>query len=471
MARFDGLEFDAFTVTDGLPSNFTYALAADVRGRVWAGTSGGLAVFRDGRFARVAAQALPTVRALAADGPRLWATTGTDGVAVIERGRLRTLTTADGLPSNAVTALAAAGGTAWAATDAGLARIDDGRVTPLAASGLGHPYALAVAPDGVWALAPRGLVRVRGGRVTLRPFTPADGVGGALSILADAQGRVWVGTEENAVVRFDGTAPGVPRQARFTRQNGLPPQQTLTLFAGSAGEVWGGMQDAGTWVLADEAFAHYGEADGLGTGSVWTSTEIDGVLYVGATDGLYRQTPDGFVHDRRAAAGTYVSKLFRSRTGDLWIATTDRLLRETPSGHRRVYTAADGLDAPHVVALADGPDGRLWVGTVDGLFAIPPNGPVREYTEADGLPDPYVNDFLVDPSGTLWVASDGGISRLVGDRLVEVPTGHGTAGVNSLAAMPDGSVWGGSPTTGCSATHRARRPARPRTRSRGRSTG
>ena len=439
VARFDGATFQPFTVSDGLPSNSALTLDVDAQGRIWVGTNSGLAVFRDGRFVRVGGRAISRVTALAFDGPRAWTTDGTGGLAIVEHGRVRTLTQADGLPSDTVSALVAGGGEAWAATASGLARIANGRVTAVDLPGLGLPYALALAPGGVWALTPAGIARVVGDRVVSRGFTPADGVEGALTITADSRGRVWLGTEEHTVVRFDGTAPGVPRQARLTVQNGLPPYPIHALHVGRSGEVWGGTDNGGAWRIADHAFTHYEEFGSEGT---WTSTEIDGVLYVGAADGLYRHTPDGFVRDERAGVGTDVTKILQSRSGDVWIASGAGVTHESGAG-RRVFTAADGLDAPHPVDLAEGPDGRIWVATTHGLFTIRPDGTVRAYTKADGLPDLYINHLLFDASGTLWLASDGGVSRLVGDRFVDVPTGRGTAIVNGLVEMPDGSIWGG----------------------------
>ncbi|HSF95099.1 MAG TPA: two-component regulator propeller domain-containing protein [Thermohalobaculum sp.] len=50
LSRFDGENWQTFTVADGLPSNHVYALHNDGDGRLWIGTSAGLALLGDAGF-------------------------------------------------------------------------------------------------------------------------------------------------------------------------------------------------------------------------------------------------------------------------------------------------------------------------------------------------------------------------------------------------------------------------------------
>ena len=443
VGRFDGAEFETFTVADGLPMNDVSALDVDDSGRLWVGTDRGVASFRDGRFVP---EMLEVARLLATDGPRVWTSSVPGGVAVTEGGRTRRITRADGLPSDTVFALAAADGVAWVATFDGLVRIANGQVTPVEGSELERPHALALAPDGVWALSSDGIARVRGVRATARPFAPSEAASSPASIATDAQGHVWVGGEDGTLLRFDGFDPGVPLYARYGARNGLPPFLAEVLHVGRSGEVWGGTE-RGAWRLPSAVFAHYGASDGLGTHEGWCAAEIDGVLHVCMSDGLYRETPGGFVRDARVAARAMVSKVIRSRSGDLWAATFVGLVRDGPSG-RGVYSVAEHPAGDRVVDLTEAPDGAVWAGTIGGLLVVRPDGTVQTFGEEEGLPDPYVNHLHFDRDGTLLVASDGGLSRLVGDRLVgdrlvEVPTGRGQAGMNAVVEMPNGDLWGG----------------------------
>ena len=440
-ARFDGAEFQAFTVADGLPANNVGALDVDASGGVWVATAQGVARFHDGRFARAAPAAPLPVRLLAVDGGGVWTSDQTGGVSWSRGGRTRTFTRRDGLPSDTVLALGAGGGAAWAATAGGLARIADGRVARVDLAGLGVVRALVPAPGGVWTLAPRGLARVRGGRAVVRTFGSGETASDGVSLAVDGRGHVWVGMADGSVLRFDGAAPGAPLYARYTARNGLPPAPAAALHVGSSGEVWGGT-DQGAWKLAGEVFAHYGPGDGLGTQDGWGTAEVDGVLYAFMSDGLYRETPDGFVRDTRVEAGAHVSEVLRSPGGDLWVGTFAGLVRAGRSG-RRVYAGPDGRRGTRVVDLLEAPDGTVWAATTNGLLAVRPDGAVQTYGEADGLPDPYVNHLLLDRAGRLLVASDGGLSRLDGRRLARVPTGRGPASVNAVVETPDGALWVG----------------------------
>ena len=442
VARFDGTEFRTFTVADGLPGNSTQALVAGPDGEVWAATGTGLAVFQGRRFVPVAGSRVSGASDLVFDGQRVWALTDRHVVSV--QGRVRPWSTADGLPSDTVLAVSAAAGVVWMSTPRGLARVEGERVSRVALPFA--PYALAAEPGGVWGLSATGLIHVRGGRVTVRPFEPGTTVGAEARLVVDAGGRVWVGTREGTVLRFDGTAPGAPLQARFGRETGLPDEATSALFVGRSGEVWGGAAETGLWRIAHEAFALYDDSDGLGSNNVWTSAFVDGSLLVGTSDGLFRKTTTGFVRDPRVSPGTRVFALQPSRNGRLWVATSAGVLRDDGPGRRRLFTAADGLPDGPFVDIVEGPDGRVWVAST-GLGVIRPDGSARAYTAVDGLPVPLVNSLLFDRSGTLWVASDGGVSRLVGkadaERLVDVPTGRGAVAVNALVLDRNGDVWGG----------------------------
>jgi ligand-binding sensor domain-containing protein len=98
-----------FTSADGLGGDVVRALHQDRRGRVWAGTNGGLSLLEGGRFRNWGAAqgfARSAVRAIREDAEgALWIGTNGDGLFRLQDGVFTRFTKKDGLPSDLVFSL------------------------------------------------------------------------------------------------------------------------------------------------------------------------------------------------------------------------------------------------------------------------------------------------------------------------------------------------------------------------------
>jgi ligand-binding sensor domain-containing protein len=117
-----------------------------------------------------AAPAAPVSRPSAHVAADPWAEPAEPERAALLYDRFETLTTADGLPSNKVTTVLAAGDDLWVGTDRGLGRRRDGEWrTWSEADGLGHRYVTSLALDprtgDLWVSTLRGLSRLSGGAI------------------------------------------------------------------------------------------------------------------------------------------------------------------------------------------------------------------------------------------------------------------------------------------------------------------
>lgn len=223
------------------------------------------------------------------------------------------------------------------------------------------------------------------------PFAWDTGTQGGFvtSLCQDTQGRVWVGTEDQGVWRYDPTAPAGKQYAHFTQKDGLGDDDAYALACDKQGRVWVGTLNHGVSVTNGQTWKTYGIAEGL--------------------------------------PGVHVTALAVSPTdGAVWGATEAGLFRFSPAHHSWTeYGQAEGLpNAPD--ALAFDPKGVLYVGTqADGIAvgspadnykkwrvvpgpAQPPNAP-----SGPGLPTGLVNCLLVSRSGTVWAGTDGGLARSV----------------------------------------------------------
>jgi diguanylate cyclase (GGDEF)-like protein len=484
LVRLDGLELTTFDRrnTPGFQSHNVGALAEDPRGFLWVGTGGGgLLRFDDERMESVPQSALlphPEISALhVTPGGDLWI--GTRGGLCRLRGEaLRCFGEADGLPSAWIggetgapsfQALASdKRGALWVATAGGLARQRGQRFERLELAPGENPTALRLDAEGqLWAGTNRGRIV----RLDERGLLPVLDLGSSVlvsALLPEPGGRLWFGTTGNGVGLWDGQ-----RIEWLTRRHGLPADQVVSMLADREGNVWIGtflgvarLSDAlisqlgerhglvgssvvglasgrqGLWAVTDEGglhlfdgtrFAPVSGGRGQRPGDVRRVLEArDGTVWVGTRDGLYRWRDGRLVEEAPELAEQSIIALLEDRAGGLWVGTTNGgLFQRTGEGWRH-WTVSTGLPDRGVYTILQARDDSFWIGTRKGLAHLQ-DGRMRAYGEAEGLPDPLVVALHEDEEGNLWLGTvSGGLVRFRDGRFVAVQEVHG---------LPDNTVW------------------------------
>ena len=457
--------FTALPVGDDPQTNRVNVLYEDRRGRLWAGTDGGL---------------------FSLDLSTDQATFGRVKLDLPSR------------PDRAVQIWALAEdheGTLWMGTSWGLVRRSpDGRTLQIAvqpAQGPDNVRALLIDRDHrIWIGHDTGLIVYRPGdnrasisdlsRMSREPrarrilklpatpgdaarYTPEDGVagGGVRALLQSSDGQVWIGTWEG-LTQFDGE-----RFRAFTRAQGI--NRAIALAEDREGNIWFGTLANGALRLARNGFSAYTEADGLADttirgvfesragdlyvvssnqrihrfdGSGFTAVRPNlsedvaevvnpglplqdrtGEWWIPGGAGLYRfpkvddvrelgrVRPKAIHTTRDGLAGDDVFTLFEDSRGDIWIGrrmpTSSVLTRwERATGIFHRYSDADGLPPfNRTTAFAEDHSGNVWIGFQNGGLARYRNGRFRLFTEADGAPAGGIGALYVDINRRLWVAS------------------------------------------------------------------
>jgi len=412
------------------------------------------------------------------------------------------LTSRDGLPANAIAALAqTTDGAVWARTEAGVARWDGLRfqkpedaklsggveVTSMAADGsgglwVGTAQGVAVFRDGAWIPIPSevpasAIVKALPGGDVL--IAAANGLSvfhaGKLTKIAPAialddisfldrlsHGTLAVASKSALLLMANGAAANLtanPILARFTVGRELPGSRIESVYADREGCLWVGTNRG----LARIAFGATGgppavqrmpASDPLASnavvslledreGDIWAGTETAGLHIL--RDARFRILggSDGLSSD----ATTAIVQTTGATTPVVWIGTRDAGLNRVsvrPDGTRAIatLTTANGLLSNVILSLALAPDGALWVGTPDGLNRIG-NGAIASYTSADGLPDDFIRSVLAAPDGSVWIGTRRGLTNLDHGRFVNytVRDGLGSDLVGALALTPEGTLW------------------------------
>ena len=462
-----------FETVSSVPADAqVWSIAADHKGGVWIGTSGGLYVLR-GPDTRVytAADGLASniVRAvqLSRDGT-VWA--GTDrGLNHLSETRIDTFTVRDGLPSNTVRSLFEdSTGTLWVGMlERGVARRVAGRFEAL--PGLTSPDVFAVAEDrdhNVWiGTAGAGLVRFTNDRLTTLRAREGLANDTVLSIFEDAEGSLWVGCEGGGVTRL--------KDAKFTTigaSDGLSDDVVSSVYEDARGAIWMATLGSGVNRLQGGRLRTFNTRSGLSNDQVFAvGGDRSGAVWVGTYAGLNRIVGDRITRfgERHGLPAASVGAIYQARDGEMWFGTPRGIARHR-NGRFTEVLHADGLPDEFVLCISQDRRGRmligtgsglvrfdgheftrltqrdgladntvlevhedaqaddvLWVATRQGLSRVAP-GNITSFTRANGLVDDLIVGTLEDARGNLWIATNGGLQVVAKSQLHEVADGRRT---------------------------------------------
>jgi signal transduction histidine kinase/ligand-binding sensor domain-containing protein/FixJ family two-component response regulator/HPt (histidine-containing phosphotransfer) domain-containing protein len=280
----------------------------------------------------------------------------------------------------------------------------------------------------------------------------------------DAQGRLWVGTQEGVAVRT----------GRGWRAFPLPPGATTqfvrVLLHTSDGSLWIGTEGAGLWRFREGLWSHFDKGHQLGSNRInclleVTDDEGERVLWTGTAGGgaaFFRKGAWTQVGKAAGLPGDWVWKFRETRQPGgalrLWAATSgglgylekgvwttlgtpnglpasgfnDVLELTAPGGAKEIWASCWGLGLAHwaggrwtligskegfpglhptSLAATTSPSGEttLWAGTADAGLAYLSRGAWHKLDPSMGFEHMGIYALLPNPSGkpTLWLGSRG----------------------------------------------------------------
>lgn len=433
------LEHVAWTRRDGVPDDIT-SLAQTGDGWLWIGTSNGLWRFDGLRFSKlenIGATRLPdkmvyTLQADPAGG--LWIGWMFGGVSYYQAGKVRTWTTADGLPPGAIWSFASDSKGMWAAGIAGLAYFDGSRWQRMGpAQGYTAPAAAAVfvhADGTVAAFSDLGLFLRRPGMT--RFDAPIAGPTTRQEVQQQGNGPVWF-LEQRGIRALD-SLPDYARTGRWLYRLQRPPSGSM--LADSHGAMWFDSPDAllrhADPLRADvppgrslapgtESFT---VAQGLSGRVVCCMTEDrQGNVWVATNRGLDRFRAASLV---RAPLPTIDRIRLQPGRGAGMVASDGNVSWQFQADGRPRRLPA-GVDA---LALATAADGTLWHATTSALRHLSADGATLLEQVAyppDVAPAPNIRNIALERNGAVWILASGrGVLR------------HAAGRWERNAALPEG---------------------------------
>jgi ligand-binding sensor domain-containing protein len=438
LVRYDGVDFQAWRVEQGLRDNFIWSVHVDARNRVWFGThQAGLAVFDAARRsfrhynrANTPGMASDDVWSVAStrDGA-VWFGTADAGLyrlaadgAKVTRFMPRA-GDARSLPHASVGQLAAApDGTLWVGTQGGVARWNGRHFERVPAGALNSSVVngLTLERDGtLWIGTPEGVsVRRRDGRYDNAPWTGAAAGTRVLHVLQrDRTGQYW----------FD-----IPAGLGIQGDDGI---QTVPLYSAAAsGRI------RPSWIGA-----HQDREGGL-----WFVSYSNGLWYLPAN---WRRFSVLSRHDDDPAsiANAHVRGIAPSKDGHMWLVGTGGVLDRLDPDSGEVTHVARDVGAGYVLAsVFEDRRGRVWTSWQEGLARIDPaSGAITRWTRGDAQDATLFGEarFAQTADGLLWLATEHGVQVRDEDGRVQRSMPAGTGGVpagvfiEQIARGADGALW------------------------------
>ncbi|HLL05252.1 MAG TPA: two-component regulator propeller domain-containing protein [Myxococcaceae bacterium] len=355
--------------------------------------------------------------------------------------------TADGLPQNAIQALAQTpDGYLWGGTWEGLVRFDGVRFTTFDRVNTPALQArtircLTTGPDGtLWIGTDAGVTGMRGG--TFFPLVAPTQVPlrNVQLLLAARDGSLWIATNGQGLLRY--------HRERFQVWGtgaGLASNRVTALAEAPDGTVWvgttAGLHRAdGTSVSVAPLF------EGAQPAVMSLAVERDGTLWAGTQEGLVYRLEEGRMRPVPEASqpGAPIEALMVDRPGTLWVGSTGRGLLRLAHGQRSTLDAGQGLQSNTVASLLEDSEGSVWIGAAEGGLHRLKDAPFTSIGPPEGLPHQMISSIYEAVDGSLWFASlESGVTRWYAGKMTTYTTREGLIHdrVRSMAPGQDGSLW------------------------------
>jgi signal transduction histidine kinase/ligand-binding sensor domain-containing protein len=356
---------------------FIVALAQTKDGYLWLGTRHGLFRFDGVSFERyvpppgTALPALAVSSLLALDNGDLWIGFRSGHISLLRDGKLGNYGTHEGVPNGIVMRLVKdRGGTIWAASTGGLARLEGERWQEVGED-WDYPGKSAFAAfldrqGTLWVSTENTVVFLPAGA---RKFQPTGiRIGQVWDFSQAANGRLWMAETTNSVR---------PVPLRSSQ----PPSDDTEIRVGSQG------------ILFDR------------DGALWITSIGDGMRRAPAPDQLHgsiAQFSDKaeIFTAKDGLSGDDVRAILQDREGTIWVGTVNGLDR-----FRKTNVVPFPLPInPGQTALAAGNDGDLWVDSLGSIFLVR-----GMQATAKGLKTKTPTAVYRDPAGVIWWASAYGL--------------------------------------------------------------
>jgi signal transduction histidine kinase/ligand-binding sensor domain-containing protein len=431
-------KFRFYTTTDGLSSSVVWSIYEASDKSVLVGTSNGLDQFRDGRFFPVIGDGETQINVKSisetADGS-IWCATQ-KGLIRIKGESSLTYTTADGLPENEISALAAdRSGNLWIGTVHGhLSRFRDEKFAESISLGDLDVWSIYEDREGnLWAgVFSRGLYRLKDGN--FKTFAQIEGLSadGTWGVSEDRAGNVWVATDVGISEIKDEKIV-----QSYTQKDGLLDIIASVVFEDNENSLWIG-SPRGITRLRQGKFDKFPFPLKVEHFVMSFSEDANGTLLIGTTRGLYQFKDGKFINsDLTEKSRKFVINAVVYNDNSLWLGTNLGLV-ELKNDEFIVHSVPNQETPDFVSSISTDGDGTLWLATNNRGGLRFKDGKFTLYTVREGFSDNLLYHVLDDGGGNLWFGGNKGVFKVSKQELNDFADGKISAVSSKIFDTSDG---------------------------------
>lgn len=257
------------------------------------------------------------------------------------------------------------------------------------------------------------LLGAGGASFNIRPIAP-NGVtlNNVRCLTQDRQGRIWLGSESQGLLRIERHANGSPDH--YTTQTFdafiRPDQAISSIIEDNEGNLWIGQFGGGLTQIIEKVFYEPFNPDWVKQRTINILSHDDaGNIWLGIDRGVFMAdmsiNPPNYNYFH--VDGSAVTSIVQDRAKCVWLGTPrNGVYKKCPSDKdfKRVNLGGDQL-VNSINSLTENGDGIL-ASTKGGLYGIDNSGAINlKLTTMEGLPHNNIKHCSIDRNGRLWVAN------------------------------------------------------------------
>ncbi len=475
LVRYDGINFNTYTVRDSLTSDFIHSIYVDHKNTIWIGHKNGtLSYYENNIFHKIVpnnGSSSPIRNIVEDDNQNIWAIVQNSGLIKIDKDKkVTTYFQSEYFGNKLFYSLAVIDPQSFLlGTSDGLQilhldengqpnkieTVDSISYTNVNAikkrNAIDNEYWIATEDEGFYLFKynKRTAEHVATNNLCIAFNIQDENI---IDILEDKNGNLLLATWGNGIIKlfFDPASQTFKDSFQFSTENGLSHNYIKQILNDNEGNCWVATYGSGISVLVSNYFIRYDLEDiGFKQQKAISVIANKNNLWIGLDNGLLKVDPFCFTNHEYydTALGIPNDKITGFKydsNGKIWVASENKGLyyREANGLKFHRYNFSNDIIDNKINDL-DIVDNKILLATIGGFFTIDINtNKVEKYTTRRGLPHNNINFVYVDNESQVWIGpKSSGLCRIDSTNIEIHKLTQTPIDVSGMTEDKDGNYW------------------------------
>ncbi|MEZ5021959.1 MAG: two-component regulator propeller domain-containing protein [Chitinophagales bacterium] len=288
-------------------------------------------------------------------------------------------------------------------------------------------------------------------------------------LLEDAQGYIWVATENGGISRFDGKS-----FENFSTKNGLLSNQVNSIFEEEESKLYvvtsEGVNyfDGKEFKTTDNIPTKLDKTESLDSifqflpalpiqslkvtsifnhpsGQIWLGSENSGLLIINPKDSSIVK-----ITEREGLPNNSINCIIKDSWDNIWLGTDAGLVRFMGENFTH-FDKSNGLHGNKINAIAEDHKGNIWLAASNNGIALFDGHSFTKMTRDQGYLDIKTNVIFESSKKEMWIGTHGGGLLVIDSNqysIVTIKDGLPSSWVNGIEEDNNGNIWISTPANG-----------------------